>query len=231
MAQRQTQQPRVSEGERIFTQQLVSRGYTQDQARQIIDIVQRMRQGQDVQLNATQSNWVNDIMALQNAWIRVSPETTRVSRLTPEQATAVFSGREMRQRDRERRMERTVSRSMESMARAVRGTQRPAPVRTYVYDVEVDGRRYVVELNREMPNPGSTSLSGSRVGQLMRILNQSPSPIIAITMPDGTSARPGSRAYYSFARTYSAAYTGMLRDPESERIVISTAQRSGRREG
>jgi hypothetical protein len=231
MAQRQTQQPKVSEGERIFTQQLVSRGYTQDQASQIIGIVQRLRQGQHVSLNAVQSNWVNDITAIQNAMIRVSPETTRVSRLTPEQATAVFSGREMRERDRERRVDRLVSESMEQMARTVQGQQRPAPVRTYIYDVEVDGRRYVVELNREMPSRGITTVSSSRMGQLRRMMSESPSPIIAVRMPDGTSVRPGTPGYLSFAQTYSTAYQAMLRDPESGRIVITTAQRSGRREG
>lgn len=216
MAQRQTQQPRVSEAERAFTERLVNRGYTQDQARQIIDIVQRLRRGEHVNLNPVQSNWVGDINSINNNWSAVSGSTRRVSQLTPEQIREISSG----------------LRGPERPAIALRQETRPAPVRTFVYEVQVDGRDYRVELNREMPSRGLVTLQSSRVGQLRAMLSQSPSPILAVTMPDGTTARPGTPAYAQFAQSYAGAFNGMQRDPEAtERIVITSASPRRRREG
>jgi len=216
MAQRQqAQPPRVSEAEQMLTRRLVSRGYTEDQAHQIIDIVQRLRRGENVNLNSTQSNWINDINAIGRRWDGLSGSTTRLSQLTGQQAYDLASG----------------VRGPERHQVALREEVRPAPVRTFVYDVQVDGRTYVVELNREMPAGGRVTVPRSRMGQLRRMMNEEPSPIVAVRMPDGSTARPGTPEFQPFVQAYIPAYNAMLRDPESDRIVITSGQRTGRREG
>lgn len=207
----QKTEARVSEVERVFSDKLVRTGYTPEQARQMLDIVQRLRSGQNVRLNPTQADWVSDINAINARWSEISPSTRRLSQLQPGQVREMFAGMLMA----------GPLRPQPVIAEA----QRPAPVRTFQYDVTVDGNQYRIETNTSLPSRGMTSVEGSRIAQLRQMLSASPSPILAVTMPDGSSVRPGTPEFAQFTRDYSRAYAGMLRDPENERIAISTVRR------
>lgn len=211
MAQAQTQQRRQTEQERIFTERLTARGYTDDQARQILDIVQRLRSGQNVQLNAQQSNWVNDINAIMARWNEVSGSTTRLSQLNRDQVGALFHGTMLTG------PERPVPRIAERPA--------PAPVRTFVYEVTVDDRTYRVETNRELTARGMTTVQGSRIGQFRTMLREHPEQVLAITTPEGAVVRPGTEGFADFTRGYVTAYNAMLRNPDEDRISIASVRR------
>jgi len=103
--------------------------------------------------------------------------------------------------------------------------QRPAPVRTFVYDVTVDGNQYRVETRTALASAGMSSVEQSRIGQLRRMLSANPSPILAITTPEGATVRPGTPEFGQFGQNYARAYAAMIRDPETERIAISTVRR------
>jgi hypothetical protein len=219
----------------VFTRELAARGFTADQSRQILDIVQRMRAGQHVELNPVQSNWVGDINAINNAWTRVSPTTRRLTQLTPAQATEICTGREMRERDRARKVDNLVAESMDRMAATIRARPAPAQVNTFVYEVRVQGQEYRVELNRELTRAGmiTSDIRGSRIGQLERILAGNPGAVLAVTLPNGTTVRSGTPEFAAFAQTYVQNYVAMSRElssgQDSDRISISSVRR--RREG
>ncbi len=209
-AQRPTE-ARVSEMERVFMDRMVHRGYTEVQAREVMDIVQRLRGGQNVRLTPQQSDWVNDINAINARWSEISPSTRRLSQLQPGQVREMFTG--------------MLLAGPLRPAPVIAEVQRPAPVRTFVYDVTVDGNQYRVETRTALASAGMSSVEQSRVGQLRRMLSASPSPILAITTPDGATVRPGTPEFGQFGQAYARAYAAMIRDPESERIAISAVRR------
>ncbi|MFH0884866.1 MAG: hypothetical protein V1861_04100 [Candidatus Micrarchaeota archaeon] len=215
----QTQRPteaRLSETERIFMDKLVHRGYTDVQAREFMDIVQRLRSGQNVVLTSRQSEWVNDINTINASWSRISPSTRRLSQLQPGQVSEMFSGL----------MLAGPSRPGPTMVAEV---QTPAPVRTFVYDVTIDGSHYRVQTNAALVSGGLTTVQGSRAGQLSRMLSASPNPIIAITTPEGATVSgrtiQNTPEFAQFAEGYASAYNAMLRNPNDQRIAISEVRR------
>jgi hypothetical protein len=197
--------------ERVFMDRMVHRGYTEVQAREVMDIVQRLRGGQNVRLTPQQSDWVNDINAINARWSEISPSTRRLSQLQPGQVREMFTG--------------MLLAGPLRPAPVIAEVQRPAPVRTFVYDVTVDGNQYRVETRTALASAGMSSVEQSRVGQLRRMLSASPSPILAITTPDGATVRPGTPEFGQFGQAYARAYAAMIRDPESERIAISAVRR------
>jgi len=201
--------------ERVFTERLVNRGYTNEQARQVLDIVQRLRSGQNVRLGPGQSDWVNDINAVNQRWSEISPSTRRLSQLQPGQVREMFAGMMLAGPSRP--------------APVIAEVQRPAPVRTFVYEVTVDEREFRIETNAALVSRGATTVAQSRVGQLRGMLSASPCPILAITTPEGATIRPGSPEFAQFTRGYAAAYASMLRDPSDVHIAITQVRRS--REG
>jgi hypothetical protein len=209
MGQAQKAAPKVSEAEVKFTQQLVSRGYDDAQAKQILDIVQRMRQGQNVRLSPAQSTWINDINTIADRWNDVSPSTTRVAQLKPRDVVDMLAGR--------------IKGPPE--APKTREEPKPAQVRTFVYDVTVDGSRYRIETRAELQARGMTTVQGSRMGQLATMLRDNPKGILAVTAPDGSVAASGSPGFEKFNRAYITAYNATLRDPEADRIEIASVRK------
>ncbi|MFH0884793.1 MAG: hypothetical protein V1861_03715 [Candidatus Micrarchaeota archaeon] len=128
------QEPRTqttqTEVERAFTDRLVRRGYSPEQATEILGIVQQMRSGQDVALNPRQSLWQSDINEINNAWSRVSPSTQTVSQLGTSGMTQMFLGLLLRGPGQGR-----VPQPREETQ--IAETTRPAPARqeTYTYTV------------------------------------------------------------------------------------------------
>ncbi len=192
----------------IFMKALTERGYTADQAKQIIDIVQRMRSGQNVQLNPVQSNWQTDINSINSAWSRVSPGTRRVSQLTARDATNIFASP-------------LIAGPQRATGPTVRETPRVSPVRTYSYTVTVNGEDYQVQTNTALVSRGYTTVPSSRVGQLRGMLVDNQSAIIGITGPGGALIRPGTPEFTSFTQTYLVAYREMMRNPDSNAIMIA----------
>jgi hypothetical protein len=213
----------------VFTRELAARGFTADQSRQILDIVQRMRAGQNVVLNPVQSNWVNDINAVNNAWSRVSPSTRRLTQLTPAQATEICTGREMRDRDRARRVEATVSESMDRMAATISTRPAPVQVNTFIYEVSIAGQTYTLEMNRRLTGTGGTYGMPNRVSQLQGLIANNPGAVLAVTLPDGQTVRPGSPGFGAFQQTYVRNYAAMSRElqsgQDSDRISVHFVRR------
>lgn len=201
----------MNEAERLFSERLVRTGYTPEQARQMLDIIQRMRGGQNVRLAPNQGDWVSDINAINARWSEISPSTRRLNQLQPGQVREMMTGMLLAGPLRPQPV--------------IAEVQRPAPVRTFQYEVTVDGQQYRLETNTALQSRGMTTVEGGRIGQLRQMLSASPSPILAITMPDGSTVRPGTPEFSQFSQNYVRAYAGMMRDPENERIAISTVRR------
>jgi hypothetical protein len=195
----------------LFEQRLTTRGYTQEQARQIIDVVERMRRGQNVRLTPEQSAWANDINSVRDAWARVSPDTRRVSQLTRDDVISMFAG--------------PLIRGPPAVP-TVREVSVPAPVRLPQYTVTVNGQEYNVQLKRPLSAGRVTNLESGRVGQLGNILATNPEAVLGITRvtPSGSSAavRPGTRDFNEFRRVYAAAYSYMRNNPESDAITVAS---------
>lgn len=191
----------------VLVNKLTSSGYTTDQALQILDIIQRMRRGENVRLTPEQSNWLNDINSLSSAWSTVSPSTRRISQLTVREATNIAAGLLLTGPER---FVGPISREAVS----------PTRVKTYRYMVTVNGEDYQIQTNRELVSRGLTTIQASRIGQLRDMLVNNPTAVLGITRPDGTVLRPGTPAFDAFTRAYLLAYRDMIRNPDSDAIII-----------
>jgi hypothetical protein len=122
-------QTRQSEAERTFTDRLVQRRYTPEQAAEILDIVQHLRAGQDVELTPRQSLWQNDINGINDAWGSVSPSTQTARALGTDGVNQLFAGLLLRGPG--------GTRIPEARAPEIAETSRQAPARqeTYTYTV------------------------------------------------------------------------------------------------
>jgi polyhydroxyalkanoate synthesis regulator phasin len=210
-AAQKPQEKKLTETEQKFVDQLVAKNYTAEQARDIINIVQRMRSGQDVQLNPQQSRWVNDIQAINDRWNSVSPSTSRVSQLKLNEVDRILA----------------VNVKGPGETPKTRQEAAPAVVKTFTYAVTLDDRTYKVESKAELVSRGMTTVEGSRTGQLARLLANNPKEIVGIVAPGGEVLQPGSEKFQDFTSQYLRAYNEVRSNPESERISIEALKKKG----
>jgi hypothetical protein len=205
------QEKKLTEVEQKFADQLVSKGYTTEQARDIMGIVERIRGGANVQLSPQQSLWLNDINAINDKWSAVSPSTRKVAQLKPVDVSSIVA----------------VNVKGPSQSPQARAEQAPAVVKTFTYAVTLDDKTYRVESKAELVSRGMTTVEGSRVGQLARILSNNPKEIVGIVAPGGEVLQPGSEKFQDFTREYMRAYNDKRADPESDRVSIEAAKKKG----
>jgi len=200
--------------EDVFMTRLMEHGYTWVQSREVMDITQRLRAGENVRLRPDQGDLTRIINAINEKWSEVSGGTRRLSQLTAAQTTRMFA---------------TMLYPRAPAVPELREAPQPAPVRTFVYEVMVAGERYTVQTGMELMARGMSSVQSSRLGQLRDVLTGSTGGVLAITTPDGRAVRPGSPEYTEFATAYIRAYAAMVRDPSSDAIHIAAIRRRGER--
>jgi hypothetical protein len=83
--------------EEMFTETLRARGYNPREARQIIETLEKLRGDRgtlthavlDICTRMANSRFTDDIWRMMERWNRVSPRTTSLAQLTPEQASEI----------------------------------------------------------------------------------------------------------------------------------------------
>lgn len=193
---------RESHGPRdIFVQRLMAQGYSEDQAGQIIDIVERMRSGKNINLSPTQHELITAVHSVNAVWNRVSPSTTRVSQLTMAEVSRIFEGISIP----------APPRMMDTRSTAAPAEMREAtvaPVRTYQYTLNINGAEYQLQTNVEIAH------NRGWLDQLTRIITTG-TGVLGLRRSDGTVIRPGTREFDMFKREYLNAYRSITDNPDA----------------
>jgi hypothetical protein len=173
-------------------QQLVTRGYNQEQSATIMDMARRMASGQNVTVN---QSWldVNDLNRVASAMAN--------ARANPRQRAELLSGLTLHGPER---------------APALRAVPRRTPERTYAYSVTLGTRTYEVVSRTELParsGSGPAGLERSRLGQIRSALLERTSGLQVYSVSaSGERHELNAAERQRFAATYVSRYNQMQRE-------------------
>lgn len=201
---------RMAQAQQIMVQQLQARGYTRQEANEIFRLANQMvgtggRRARNPTLDqrnpAQRRITASDLNHARDALMALARRPREPARGIMMDSASLYRG-----------PERQV---------AIPPETRPAPVRTHVYVVTMGDQQYRVQLRHALPRgAGLTSLRGGRVSALRDTLFRNTADVMAITLPNGTTARPGSPQFNQFVRSYDATFRSMLAEGDRGRITV-----------
>jgi len=204
----------MAEAQQVLVQQLQRKGYTIPEANEIVRLAQQMV---GVGRRRPRNPTLDSSNPLQR---RIAEGDLRAAR-----DALVSVARRSRERPRDIVMDSaSLFRGPQTRIAISPGT-RPAPVQTHVYRVTISDQTYQVQLRNPLPrSAGMASITTGRAAQLRQTLLRSSSDVMAVTLPNGTTARPGSPQFNQFVRTYSASFRDMVASGDPSRIEIEAVR-------
>jgi hypothetical protein len=203
-------------------QRLTSAGFTAAQSRQILTLAKPLARGQRVTIPSNV-----DVTAVQTTARALNNILNH-----PNDARRILA------------TEFSVRRPAEVRLAMVPALVRP-PV--FAYDVELNGRTYVVELTRRLPGGGRmlTGVQQTQQAQLMNLLRDHPGEVYAIRDPNGrvvrrqeiadagtesqrlvpNNTRMNQYITRTFRPAYARAFSQYIRNPEGEAVAVSRTMR------